>query len=421
MGSFNTTCAISKAPILEGQKVRVFFLAMDTFSLHYDKEKKDQFSNIYMGLNCYPWDNFKIIGYPLLGEYKDYNQYEFDDEEMSELTLKVINKVYAPNKISKDKKESDYNSCHDYLNIEELEDMHQLQEMEHSGSLRIKTCHGISAIAKMAIHEEVYQNIIKKGKTFGVEGFNDRKGYNFEEHVEFLVNKIKQSKEGTTEKSKENMEVLKECRDHFESQIGKVVEGEEPMTQEKVEEKIISLERMLSRINQEQVLKIEGESWLSETNPSRDVEKNDFYEKIVEAWVCSIWVKNWFHHNNCQFAPVPTSGQDYDFQYSGDKLMEMANVISNFKSRWDEEENLTFQTEYIKKVSLNINEMEEKFKLWFSETDEEYKDFKFIIKKIKEDKVESFTMGDFSVTDVFMKENELLQNIEEGTEIHLIY
>src|ERR1044071_4618706 len=111
MGSFNTTCAISHAPIRPNDKVRLFFLASQT-GYSVDSRK----SILSIGCQCYPWDDFQVIGgISLEATYEDYNSYSFDEKSIfAQLILNQIKKNYSEN-VSIEGKE--YNPYHDHMDV----------------------------------------------------------------------------------------------------------------------------------------------------------------------------------------------------------------------------------------------------------------------------------------------------------------
>jgi len=264
MGSFNTTCAVSKAPILDGQKVRVFFLLMNTSTFHYHK-KIGQFKSSLMGSSCYPWDHFQIVGYPMLATYNDYNRYVFDDSDMENLNLKIINKLYNKNIIAEDKSINDYNSSHDYMNIEKIENMHQLQEMEHSGSLRVKTCHGVSAIAKMAIHEDIYQQLIL--------GKKEGKVSKFQKVVDEKLIEMLEEKSSADKLNESKREVIKKYREKLEEKLGTENDDGEIITKDFIEKEVKFMTRMVS--NDYMDFTNEPEKWITVTNGKKSSIKKE--------------------------------------------------------------------------------------------------------------------------------------------------
>lgn len=406
MGSFNTTCAVSKTPILEGQQVRVFFLKINNYP-KVQTQNTGLFSNIYQGLNCYPWDNFKVIGYPLLGKYADYNHYEFEDPEMSNLVLSIINNIYEPNRVKKGRKKEDYNKYHDYMDIETIENMQQLQDMEHSGALRVKSYSDTTLICKMAIHEEIFQQLILSGEVFGVKDYNDRTPYTFEQFVTHYISKYEKNKTNVELKDYEE-EIIQKHKEDLESQIGQTNNKGILITQQYVEEEIERQIKSFSFFNQRELFRNDGENWQTDTDVSVNVQDNSFYPHIIEAWAIGEWTKNFFYNKNLEFAPVVSSGQEYDFDNDALYLRKLAGIINSLKSKWDDEESLSIETETTIKQYISLKDICNKCEDWFLGDEKIINEYHKVVEHLKTNKPEFFTVGDGSFFDVFCEKQYLL-------------
>ncbi|QNJ54828.1 hypothetical protein vBValMR10Z_288 [Vibrio phage vB_ValM_R10Z] len=407
MGSFNTTCAISRTPILEGQKARVFFLVMDTFDQHYNLRSKSLYSNVLMGSKCYPWDTFKVIGYPLLAKYADYNNYEFEDADMESLTLKAINNIYMPNRVPEGKSLDDYNEYHDYMEIDEIEDMNQLQDMEHSGALRVKTCHGVSLIAKMAIHEEIYQQMILDG-TYTTGWGEDAKTYTFTEEVDEFVAKYS--------KSTSDLEMIS-ARGRLQIERARIeLEKDDTKTEEEKKEIIDSLiELQVDMVKFD--TQFERSEWLTETHPIVDMKENDFGQKIAEAYIGGKWTSRFFLANNLEFMPAMTSGQCHDMCADAERLRKMADIIEDLQPDWYFEESVQLKVERTTRLTLRREDLHEKFSDWYDEDDQEYQDYLAAVEYMNEQS--SFTVGDKNCKMAqFIEEYDVLRDVDDGQVIN---
>ena len=393
MGSFNTTCAISRAPITESQKVRVFFLVMDTHSYHYNKREKGLFSMPQMGSHCYPWDNYKVIGYPLLATYEDCNNYEFIDKDLERLTLEAINEIYIPNEVQEGKTIEDYNKYHDYMGIEKIENMKQLQDIEHSGSLRVKSYHGTSIIAKMAIIEDVFQELIKSC-SYNMDRVNYKKFSTFEEYKQELWNKVKDPEE-----------LMKESDPTFDA-LKKIIK-EKSKDKKEYEEKIsrmmeFKIENVLRKMFEEQAVYNDVISYhLSQ-------ESMEVKERIIEAWVTFKWITNFMYAYNMEYAPAITSGQCYDFQDHARMLDKMSEIISNLRRPYDDE-TLKIKREKNQRLSISLKELEEKINDWYSPQDQTYQDYLKIKKLIENENIESVDLEGSCEVSQFLINNDLLE------------
>lgn len=393
MGSFNTTCAISRAPITPDQKVRVFFLVMDTHSYHYDKRTKGLFSLPQMGSKCYPWDNFKVIGLPLLGTYEDYNNYEFIDKDLEKLTLEAINEIYIPNTVQEGKEEEDYNEYHDYLNIEKISDMKELQDMEHSGALRVKSYHGTSIIVKMAIIEDVFQQIIKPTK-YCMDRRNYKKYSSMDEYVQELYNKVKDQES-----------LMKEADPAFDSlkEVLKEKAKSEKEYQERLEMMMdFKIENLLRKHFEEPAIYNDIISKnLNTTSPELKM-------KMIEAWAVFKWIKNFMQSYNIEFNPAITSGQDYDFKRHGKMLEKLSEVVSNITPPYSDE-TVTLKSKKIEQLSISLQELEDKMNDWFEPQDQSYQEYVKVKKLIEEGNVTSVDLEEDNDISKFIIDNEILE------------
>lgn len=162
MGSFNTTCAVSHASIRDGDKVRLFFLLSNQFSYNFDPQR----DSINKGGQCYPWDDFTIIGgVSIPATYVDYGSYDFDEKSIEALYIHdFITTNYVENVSEKGR---EYNEFHDHMDVK-AEDLSwsKIQHMINSGRLFLngsgynKDKSNLPFVAVFAVHENVYQVMI---------------------------------------------------------------------------------------------------------------------------------------------------------------------------------------------------------------------------------------------------------------------
>ncbi len=370
MGSFNTTCAVSKAPIRRGQKARVFFLIMNTFEHHYNLNQKGLFSSILQGFQCYPLDSFKVIGYPLVGSYQDYNQYEFEDKYLEDLTLSIINKFYIPNTIQEGKTEEYYNAYHDYLNIDKISDMKQLQDMEHSGALRVRSPHGVSIIAKMAIHEEVFQQLIKTSIfEFNIVEYGLK--YSQDEYLKYLLDTLN---------------------------------NKEQLLKNSTEEEA-DFQNFLIKDKLNQIFKHDG---LVQEYPNLIIScvDKDNKEKLLQSHVDFIWTANFFQQYNFEFIPVYSSGQNiYDH---ADMLKSLSHIVENLTNDYNEEETITLHKEITEKISISLTELDEKINLWF-DGEEPLSDYANFINEIRNNNIEFINLDEKNLLTAFLFDYNLIK------------
>lgn len=418
MGSFNTTCAISKSEIKPGQKAYVFFLIYDSFSTHYDLREKNFFSNSFLGSFCDPCSHFKIIGYPLLGTYEDYNYYKFEDKDLEFLTLASIKKIHYPNK--KTDGFFNYNESHDFLDLTEINDMEQLQKIEHSGSLRVQTHHGISFVSKMAIHQRIYEDLILSHQ--------EKSPYCLTKHF--------------TEVNLENL--ISYFSTKTTSDIDELFNSLSPFDQVMIE---ITNDSLLSKINQkddngflitndyilktreEQIIKAANKIFTDDTFRdhfkflySTTIYNSDIFKldnirdrittKISELYIMYLWFKS----NNFEFLPTLISDPDYDNDKHSQNLFSIATITHNMNGYFsDEEIPHTHSVEIIKKINVSINDLEKTFLNWFGDEPNKYSVFFDFLYLIKTQKISEFIIGDQSDIDVFFRENNLIGVYDNGT------
>lgn len=417
MGSFNTTCAVSRTPILEGQKVRLFFLVWNSFDLHYSSRTKGLLSIPGMESFCYPYDLYKVIGYPLLATYKDYNNYEFEDKDIEKLTLDQIRSVYIPNTIQEGFKEKDYNRFHDFLNIEHLENMEKVQDIIHSGSLRCKTPHGVSFITNMAIHEEIYQELILK---------HNWKSHSGNKNYDFFYNEIKKRidpsipiNERLSEFQRSQIEDLKEI---LMKNIGGKNSKGEILTEESIQN---NLEKMAQKIfiNDHAFENPQQDNWLfypfkTKEDVLKNLDNKETIEKIISSWIGGRMTTIYFERFNMHFEPVLLGHQQFDFMADAQRLFDTANIVKKLVPEWTYEEYIEIETEIISKKYLSLEKMEIRIKDFFKDTDDEYINFNNIIRQIKEKNIKSYVVGDKSDFDIFTEDNDLLYQSKKGSLIY---
>lgn len=420
MGSFNTTCAISKAPILVGQEVRVFFLVWNCFDYHHSKNSKGLLSLKDMGSSCYPYDKYTVIGYPLLATYEDYNNYSFIDKDMEELTLNYIRSIYKPNVVQDGFDESDYNEYHDYLNIETIKDMKQLQDIEHSGALRVRTAHGDSFIAKMAIHEDIYQNLILKQSW---KDYHSKDIKNFDFLYNHFKNQYLSEDDFMLNLSKGNQAKADFFREMLSEDIGKEKNGK-IVTEESVEMEVRKIIMRQLKSSSDDSDPYSRNDWLfHKVRPASDILKNkdnpEFAEQILKSFVGGILTNKFFFTYNLEFDSVMTSGQCYNYKTHANMLSELSDIVKNLKSRWHDEEEFTLTKEKIVQeiVSVSFKDMDSKISDWFTSTDKEYIEYQKIISNIKDNNIESFVVGDKSDFDIFAKKYEVFSDVSNGLTI----
>lgn len=149
--SFNTSCAVSYAPIKKGNKVRLFFLVSDTFS-------------IGKGYKCYAWDDFKLLGgVSIKATYDEYGEYSFDEKTVfSQYVHHIITSKYQENIPVEGVK---YNEMHDHMSVnKDSLSWRKIQSMIHSGRLFLNGSgdSNLPFVSIFAVHESIYQVMINQ-------------------------------------------------------------------------------------------------------------------------------------------------------------------------------------------------------------------------------------------------------------------
>lgn len=413
MGSFNTTCAISKTPIVDGQKAIVFFLVWNSHTHHYTKRTNGQFAIEEMGCTCYPYDKYKVIGYPLLGVYDDRNKYVFEDKDIEKLTLNAINQIYMKNEVKEGFKESDYNSCHDFLNIEFIEDMEMAQIMEHSGALRVKTPYGISFVAKMAIHEKIYKEMILdySWKNYKQEIFN------FSSICEKLTEKFLFGNDVYSLLEGFQLDRIERLKTRLMEKLGEKDHNENLITEDSIESELLKYANVLLSSYEESSHE-ERDNWRYSinSNPAKDVlavkENPIIANKIIEAWVGGKLTNEYFLEYNMEFAPVMISGQEFDFEKDEERLRKMSEIVREIEPDCVHEESIKLEKEFIDKKYLSLKILDEKINEWIDKEEDDYIKYLSVMENIKINNIKSYIVGDGSEFDLFAQEFNLFNNEE---------
>lgn len=310
MGSFNTTCAISRATILQGNDVRLFYVVSEGKSMG-------------KGCECYPWDNFKLIGgVGIPAKYADYNNYEFDENSLfARYIHDQIKSEYSEN-VSVEGKE--YNPYHDHMNVK-VEDLtwQKIQDMIHSGRLFLHDFQGEKCfVAAFAIHESVYQVMIESKKNIDeqlkkvMESYSDMVGFR-----------------ETAEKNKARLAA--------DVESGKIT----PEQQADIANQI-ALESM-KQLNANKIkFCMAGQATSNVGGPQlhRDIiafAKSNGFDKAEKEIFRSLLetesLLNTMYVQNVMIRPVMTSGQCGEPKDSAVFLRKLANAVENIKDRWADE------------------------------------------------------------------------------------
>lgn len=176
MGSFNSVCGVSKAPIRPNDKVRLFFIVsnvgLETIEAfkHEDNLVRNRFA--HRGLGDSSTDHFTVLGYPMKAEYDDCSTYSIDeDDAIMKYNLSVIRDFYEKVN-SSDHPEEKY---FDHFDIEAKDlNFDLVNDMIRDGALYVNSNYGAKCFLQLfPVLEDVYQ-ILLQGKV----NFYSRSGYN---------------------------------------------------------------------------------------------------------------------------------------------------------------------------------------------------------------------------------------------------
>lgn len=313
MGSFNTTCAVSHASIRDGDKVRLFFLLSNQFSYNFDPQR----DSINKGGQCYPWDDFTIIGgVSIPATYADYGSYDFDEKSIESLYIHdFITTNYVENVSEKGQ---EYNEFHDHMDVK-VDDLSwgKIQDMIHSGRLFMnnggysKESSNLPFVAVLAVHENVYQVMIGSNEDIENELVNET-SYNSENQF------------GVIKKRFFNLQPI--------------ANAEEPT---------MGMKQLAKKLK----LSIDNK------NIERAALETD---KFLISMYCY----------NLMLRPVRTSGQDGDLESEVNFMRRIASAVENIPEKWDDtlptnkfslnwqEANLSDLQEMIKDAYNNLNDEE---------------------------------------------------------------
>lgn len=302
MGCFNTTCAISHAPIIPGCKVRLFFLVSNRF--YYDEPERNILS---LGCQCYPHDDFTVLGgVPIEATYADYGRYDFDYKNIFvRHILNELKECYSKN-VSEPNKE--YNSSRDFMdiNVENL-DWPLIFDMIHTGRLYIRGYRGKKlGVAVMAVHESIYQMMSTKSNGFSkyLKTQSDFLQENIAQRNDLLL-----QLKPFIEQKKMSEDLIPLPRDDFNFDH----------SYDRNQNPYYKIKELIEKYHK--VLDTEDEFEL------KIISDEQIIKKIYEAGYFNISMKV----ENIMYRPIMTSGQVYELFESSLFHYQIAEALSNIK------------------------------------------------------------------------------------------
>lgn len=369
MGSFNSTCAVSRAPISPSDKVRLFYIISNNFteSLYPGHDPSNQ--TMHRGLGCYVYDNFSTVGFPLEATYEDYGIFEVTNPEhpYAQFTLDTIKENYSPNpKIPEDdenysRREDAYTGLPaDYLTFETINDM--IRE----GVLYCEAgTYGKKFIGFYPVLEEVYQVLIQGtvetyDDTVKPSRYTDYKLYQFEE---MQIRKYN----AQDAKFKASIE---RYRSMYEERIGSVKKDGSVFTAEEAEECIMDM-ASLSNDSRERHEFAYKDSFNRSAYMTffRDSTGSDMTDDELAAFnkmhTESLFYLICLSRYNFELIPPRTSGQEYDTLDQGALLVKMGQALLR-KSHEEREYEVTLDSSTVHLI-LSLNDLSHEFEEHYDE------------------------------------------------------
>jgi len=373
MGSFNTTCAISHTPIREGDAVRLFFLKSN--------------SSDHNGFECYPHDNFQIVGgIALKATYADYNNYEFDEDSIeAKYILSLLKEEYLENIPEPGVK---YNEYHDHMSIkvEDL-DFETIQNMTHSGRFFVRKYGSEKGyIATMAVHESIF-NVVQ-AKSYENHEFDDNRNSIYTTFtLEDEIAKEIAAQSAMTYEQCFKLEYEK-ILDRYKDKLGgedteKILALVENLAEFNAEEKVSGLydsdsyryEYIANRRNPVKYMSrfLREQKKLESPEEFEDIEAHSIslsqeeLESIIRP-VCEVrFFDIGMHTYNLMYRPIMTSGQEHDLPAHAQFLHEMADAISMIPSPWGDDENII--TKMHKEIwqEVTLSEIKVRYQEWYED------------------------------------------------------
>lgn len=373
MGSFNTTCAISNAPIRDGDKVRLFFL----------KSNADDNN----GCSCYPHDDFQIVGgIALKATYADYNNYELEDENsiQAQYILSLLKEDYLENIPEPGVK---YNEYHDHMSVkvEDL-DFEVIQNMMHSGRFFVQKYYGSgkSFIAAMAVHESIFEVVKAKSyENHELDKANNNVIYTTITLEDEIAKEIAANSGMTYEQYYQA--AYKKILDRHKDKLGgenteKVLELVESLAEFEAEEKSSGLydpdshryEFIANRRNpikyMARFLREQKKLESAEDVEAHDIVLSDEEMESIVRSACEVRFFNiGMYTNNLMYRPIMTSGQEHDFAAHAQFLHDMADAISAIPSPWGDDESMSTKMHKELWQEVTITELKERYEEWYDD------------------------------------------------------
>ena len=369
MGSFNSTCAVSRAPISPSDKVRLMYIISNNFTeaLYPGHDPSQQ--TMHRGLGCYFYDNFSTVGFPLEATYEDYGIFEVTDPEhpYAQFTLDTIKENYSPNPKLPEDDENYSRRDDEYCDIP-AEDLtfEIINDMIREGALYCEAgTYGKKFIGFYPVLEEVYQVLIQGtvetyDDTVKPSRYTDYKLSQFEE----MQNRKYAAQD---EKFKATVQRYREL---YEIRIGSVKNDGTVFTAEEAEECIMDIASLSndSRERNEFAYKNSFNRGAYMTF-FRDMTGSDMTEEELAAFnrmhTEALFYLICLSRYNYELIPPRTSGQEYDTLDQGALLVKMGQALLR-KSHEEREHEVTLDSNTVHLI-LSLNDLSKKFEEHYDE------------------------------------------------------
>lgn len=325
MGSWNTTCAVSSTPIINGSKVRLFFLASNKKSYNPDL-KRDSIFNSYLS---YPYSAFRVIGgLGVKASYDDYGRFDIEESSIeAQVILNSLKNCYTMNERKEDIKD---NFDNEFINIpaEELT-FKKIQKMIHANQFFMKSFMSdkiFDFAAVMAIHEDVY-NVILNEVTEVYTG-NDGCAYDYLTFEDVLNKEVKKYQTWESDCIKE----AEKYKSVFSNESDEVIKTQKAM----------NMAKMMVRYSPDYELHYSNQHFnpleaMLDLLPNHPEESK---ESCIKKYGEVKHFRDKMEAHNMMFRPMMTSGQTYDYANDVLFLQKIANAVATLDSGFEEEEHV---------------------------------------------------------------------------------
>ncbi|UYE98802.1 hypothetical protein XbC2_374 [Xanthomonas phage XbC2] len=419
MGSFNTTCAVSNTPIIEGDDVRLFLLASSKLYTDTDVKK----TGLAHGCQCYPWDDFQVIGgFPLKAKYADYDNYTVDEESIeARFIMMKLRQNYVMQTREEGKKYRGWEE--DFLDIPASDLTWDLVfEMHHRECFWLQGYGNYNTpyLGIMAIHESVYQLMLDEDHEVYI-GYPEGVSYDSDFHPYENRNfQIALQKELERDLNVEKALIAKEYYSSYQEELksGKITEEQMYARCNRIAEMRLSdndSHRMhyafaTRSIYQEIVEAVNG---FNKNNPERAVELDLNAIRVLDFE--AKYFNERMQARNIMYRPIMISGQVHDRVADGVFLQKVAAAVGALGYEWEEDEHVVTQKFTTSWQEVTVPQIIESISDWY-EGDELEEHLSYINNLIGDKDVVVFTKEDLE-----KEENKFLRSLiwNKTLDLHL--